>query len=99
MLIRCRAGRDDIPLAFLFVPFPFSGGIGKRSSAGYDRKVPEYTEFLRKIQPSLWSFAFISLWFRARICTLHALCFGLNKYIITCVEVDFFAGFGIYAKN
>ena len=31
-----------------FVPFPFSGGIGKRSSAGYDRKVPEYTEFLRK---------------------------------------------------
>ena len=41
----------------------------------------------------------IYLWFRARIYTLHALCFGLNKYIITCVEVNFFAGFGIYAKN
>ena len=39
--------------------------------------------------------AAISLWFRARICTLHALCFGLNRYIITCVEVDFFAGFGL----
>ena len=47
MEITCRAGRDDIHLAFLFVPFPFSGGIGKRRSAGYDRKVPEYTEFLR----------------------------------------------------
>ena len=34
-----------------FCYFPFSGGIRKRSSAGYDRKVPEYTEFLRKIQP------------------------------------------------
>ena len=33
--------------SFLFVPFPFSGGIGKRSSAGYDKKVPEYMEFLR----------------------------------------------------
>ena len=31
-----------------FFPFPFSGGIGKHSSAGYDRKVQEYTEFLRK---------------------------------------------------
>ena len=41
----------------------------------------------------------ISLWFRARICTLHAMCFGLNNYIRTCAEVDFFAGFEIYAKN
>ena len=41
----------------------------------------------------------ISLWLRERICTLHALCLGIYKYIITCVEVDFFAGFGIYAKN
>ena len=51
MEIRCSAGRDDIPLAFLFFPFLFSGGIGKCSSAGYDRKVPEYTEFLQNIQP------------------------------------------------
>ena len=35
----------------LFIPFPFSGGIGENISAGYDRKVPEHTEFLRKIQP------------------------------------------------
>ena len=34
-----------------FFPFPFYGGIGKYSSAGYDRKGLEYTEFLRKIQP------------------------------------------------
>ena len=51
MYISCSDGRDNIPLALIFVHFPFSGGIGKRSSAGYDRKVPEYTEFLRKIQP------------------------------------------------
>ena len=36
-------------MEFLFVLFLSSGGTGKRSSAGYDRKVPE---FLRKIQPS-----------------------------------------------
>ena len=34
-----------------FFPFPFSGGIGKLISAGYDRKVLEYTEFLLTIQP------------------------------------------------
>ena len=28
--------------------------VGKPSSAGYDRKVPEYTEFLREIQPRQW---------------------------------------------
>ena len=38
-------------MAFLFINFPFYGGIGKRSSAGYDMKVLEYMEFLRKIQP------------------------------------------------
>ena len=27
------------------------------SSAGYDRKVPEYTEFLRKIQPRIKGFS------------------------------------------
>ena len=44
MYISCGAGRDDIHFAFLFVTFPFSGGIGKRISPGYDRKVSEYTE-------------------------------------------------------
>ena len=43
--------------------------------------------------------SYISLWLREHICTLHDLCFGLNKYIITCVEVNFFAGFGIYEKT
>ena len=38
-------------MALLLVPFPFYGGIGKHSSAGYDRKVPEYTEFLQKYNP------------------------------------------------
>ena len=47
MSISCSAGRDEIPLDFLFLSFLFSGGIGKRSSAGCDRKVPEYTELLR----------------------------------------------------
>ena len=47
MYISCSTGRDDINLEFLFVPFPFSGDIGKPSSAGYDMKVQEYTEFLR----------------------------------------------------
>ena len=32
---------------------------------------------------------FISLSLKERICTLHALCCGLNKCIITCVEVGF----------
>ena len=31
--------------------FPFYGGIGKHIYVGYDRKAPEYTEFLQKIQP------------------------------------------------
>ena len=35
-------------MAFLFINFQFSGGIGKHSSAGYDRRVPEYTEFLHE---------------------------------------------------
>ena len=39
-------------VVFPFVPFPFSGGIGKHSSSGYDRKLPEYTVLLQKIQPS-----------------------------------------------
>ena len=34
-------------MAFLFVNVPFSGGIGKFSFDRYNRKVPEYTEFLR----------------------------------------------------
>ena len=55
MYISCSAGRDEVPLGFLFVPFPFSGGLGKSISSGYDRKVPEYTEFFRKIQPSRYS--------------------------------------------
>ena len=42
MQISCSAGRDT----FLFVPFLFYGGIGYHASSGYDRKVPEYTEFL-----------------------------------------------------
>ena len=55
MKIICIAGRDDFLLAFLFVTFPFSRCIGKRSSAGHDRKVPEYTESLLKIQPRVQS--------------------------------------------
>ena len=45
-------------------------------------------------------------WFRSTslslkewICTLHTLCFIPNKYIITCVEVNFIAGFVIYKKK
>ena len=41
----------------------------------------------------------ISLWLRERISTLHTLCFGLNKYIITCVEVDFLLDSGSTQKN
>ena len=41
----------------------------------------------------------ISLSLKKCMCTLHAICFGLNNYIITCIEVDFIAGFVIYAKN
>ena len=54
----------------------------------------EYFKFSYTVNQTI-----ISLWLKELICTLHALCFGINKYIITCVEVDFFAGFGIYAKN
>ena len=35
-----------------FFTFPFFDGIGKLRSDGYDKKVTEYTEYLRKIQPS-----------------------------------------------
>ena len=38
-------------MALLFINFLFSGGIWKNSSAGYNRKVPKYTEFLWKIKP------------------------------------------------
>ena len=54
MQISCSAGIYDITLALILITFPFYGGIGKGSSSGYDRKVPEYIEFLRKIQPSLY---------------------------------------------
>ena len=47
MYISWSSGIDDTPLAFLLIIFTFSGSIGKLSSAGYNRKVPEYTEFLR----------------------------------------------------
>ena len=33
------------------------------------------------------------------ICTLHALRSGLNKYIITCVEVDFLLDSGSTQKT
>ena len=41
----------------------------------------------------------ISLSLKELICTLHALYFGLYKYIIACVEVNFISVFVIYAKN
>ena len=47
----CRSYVALVETTFLwhyFFPFPFSGRIGKHSSSGYDRKVQEYTEFLRK---------------------------------------------------
>ena len=44
-------------------------------------------------------FVTISLSLKERICTLHALCFGINKYIITFVEVNFISGLIIYAKK
>ena len=47
MYTSCSAVRDDIPLELIFIPFMFSSGIGNRSSAGYDRKVLEYRQFLR----------------------------------------------------
>ena len=43
----CRSAVALVDTTFLFVPFPFSGGIGEISSAGYDRKVAGYTEFLQ----------------------------------------------------
>ena len=41
----------------------------------------------------------ISLSLKERICTLHALCFGLNKYILTCVEVGFLLDSGSTQKT
>ena len=48
----CRSAVALVKTHSFGVTFLFSGGIGKLSSAGYDKKVPEYTELLRKIQPS-----------------------------------------------
>ena len=44
----CRSSVALVETHSFCIPFPFSGGIGKRSSSGCDRKVPEYTEFLQK---------------------------------------------------
>ena len=38
-------------MVFLSESFSIYGGRGKHSSTGYERKVPEYTEFLQEKQP------------------------------------------------
>ena len=47
----CRSYLTLVETYYFGIPLLSSGGIDTSSSAGYDRKVPDYTEFLWTIQP------------------------------------------------